>query len=267
MQFPDSKHLIRVWLATSRASLIREMEFRGSFILGIIRQCLWLGVFILWIEIAFQNTSDIAGWNRGEILTILALSRLIEGIMNVTFINNVMRTTELVQQGTFDFRLTKPLPTQFSTFFQRISWQSLGQLFSGLILFIYVWWRDPAIFTLSHTFLAIPLAGLGIVIYYSLLVIIASLAFFVERLNSLWAFQNMFSEPLTVPFDIFPKGPRIALTYLLPIAFVVFVPAQALTGRLQWWQIPVAILIAAIFLTLANIVWRAGLRRYSSASS
>jgi ABC-type uncharacterized transport system permease subunit len=42
---------------------------------------------------------------------------------------------------------------------------------------------------------------------------------------------------------------------------------QALTGRLALWQVPVAIAIAAIFLTLANLAWRAGLRRYSSASS
>jgi ABC-2 type transport system permease protein len=77
----------------------------------------------------------------------------------------------------------------------------------------------------------------------------------------------MFTEPLTVPFDIFPRAPRLAITYLLPLAFIVFVPAQAITGRLDWWQLPMGIGIAIIMLALSRLSWQAGIRRYSSASS
>ena len=107
----------------------------------------------------------------------------------------------------------------------------------------------------------------GLIIFYSLLILLASLVFYIERLEALWSFLQLITEPLTVPFDVFPTTPRLALTYALPLAFIVFVPAQAITGRLQLWQLPTAIALAAIFLILANLAWRAGLRRYSSASS
>ncbi len=267
MPFRDSKHILKVWLANARASLVREMEFRSNFMLGIFRQSLWLLAFIFLIEVIFQNTSSLAGWDRFGVLTVLALSRMIEGLINILFADNILSITELVQHGTFDFMLIKPLPTQFATFFRRLSFHEIGNVLAGIALLSYVFFNNGAIFSVSHTLLAFLLAALGITIYYSLLLLIASLVFYVERLEALWSFNHLFSEPLTVPFDIFPRGPRMALTYLIPLAFVVFVPAQVITGRLGWWQLPVAVGLAVIFLLLANLAWRAGLRRYSSASS
>lgn len=263
----NSRHLARVWLGYVRASLVREMEFRGNFLLGIVRQGLWLGTYILLIEIIFYNTSSLAGWDRTSMFILLALSRLIEGIMAVLFVDNIIHVSELVQKGTFDFILAKPLPKQFATFFGRVHLGSIGNIAAGLFLLLYAILQEPSVITMPHVLLAAILAGMGIVTYYSLLVIVASLVFYIERIESLWSFEMLFSEPLTMPFDVFPRGARLTITYLLPLAFVVFVPAQALTNRLVWWQVPLALAIMLLFLLLANLAWRAGLKRYSSASS
>lgn len=263
----SSKHLLKVWLASNRASLVREMEFRGNFFIGLFRQFLWLSAFIFLIEIIFNNTSQLAGWSKFEVMAILALSRIIEGVINVVFSDNIMSLTSKVQQGTLDFMLVKPLPSQFAAFFTRLSYQNIGNLLNGFILLGYIATQAPHFFTITNLLLTTFLAFLGITIYYSLLVIVGSLVFRLDRLEALWSFNILFSEPLTTPFEVFPYGPRLILTYLLPIAFVVFVPAQALTNRLESWQLPLAIIIATIFLTLANLAWQAGLRRYTSASS
>ncbi len=267
MQFLDnSKHLFHVWLANARASIVREMEFRGNFVIGIFRQLLWLGAFMLMINVIFQNTSSLSGWNQYEVLTVLALSRIVESLMGIIFVDNIIGISDRVQKGTFDYILTKPLPLQFATFFNRVSFQSLGNSLAGIVLLGYVAFNYEPV-TWYNIFLAAFIAFLGVTIYYSLLVTVASLVFYIERLQTLWGFSNLFSEPLTVPFDIFPAAPRIVMTYLIPIAFVVFVPAQAVVGRLQFIYIPIAIGIAFLFLTIANLAWRTGLRRYTSASS
>lgn len=267
MPFPDIKHLGRVWLASGRASVVREMEFRANFLLGLVRQGLWLGVFIIFINVIFRHVDDLSGWSRAEMLVILALSRLMEGLINVLFVHNLMELPQAVQKGQFDFYLTKPVPAQFMAAFRSFSLYSIGNVIAGAVLLAYAL---PHLPTLPHPaawFIFPLLAACGLVVFYSWLVIVATLVFYLERLEALWGFLVLFSEPLTVPFDIFPRPARVALTYLLPIALVVFVPAQALTGRLQWWQVPLAAVLAALFLLIANLAWRAGLRRYSSASS
>src|SRR5687768_4065641 len=106
MQFLDnSRHLWRVWKASTRASIVREMEFRTNFWAGIIRQILWLLVFVFFIEVIFQNTDQLAGWQRFEVLIVLALSRVIEGTINLLFAQNIMELPETVREGRFDFYL------------------------------------------------------------------------------------------------------------------------------------------------------------------
>ena len=267
MPFPDSRHLWRVWLASTRASLVREMEFRANFVAGLIRQTLWLFIFVLMIEVIFQNTTQLVGWERAEALLIIGLSRFIEGLMGVFFIGNIMELPGRVQEGMFDFHVTKPVPVQLYTAFRKTHFSDLGSVIAGLILCLYALAVGGITVSLTTLLIAVGLMFAGVVIYYSLLIAAASLVFILDRLEFLWGFSSILSEPLTVPFDVFPFAPRVALTYLIPIAFVVFVPAQALTGRLVFWQVPLAIAIALLFLFLSNVAWRAGLRRYSSASS
>lgn len=267
MLFPASKHVWLTWQAFARASLVREMEFRGNFILGLIRQFLWLFVFILMIEVIFQHVHELAGWQKYEVLIIISLSRLTEGIMGVLFIRNIMDLPNRVREGLFDFHVTKPVSALFYTTFRRVDIQNFGNILAGLVILAYALALSPEHFSFSNTLFFVLLSLSGMVIYYSLLVIASTLVFILDRLEFLWGFNILMSEPLTVPFGVFPTVPRLAITYIIPLAFVVFVPAQALTGRLAWWQIPVALAFAAFFLLLANLAWRAGLKKYSSASS
>lgn len=261
------RHLWRVWLANTKTSIIREMGFRGNFLLGITRQASWLAAFLFMIDIIFRNTQTLSGWSKPEVMIILALSRIIEGILDTFCSYNIAMFPQNVQRGQFDLMLVKPLPSQFAVAFQNFHIYNLGSIISGLVLFSYGIWHIQPIPTLTQWLLFFLVIACGIVIFYSLLILVASLVFYFERLAALYGFMTLFTEPLTVPFDIFPRAPRLLLTYILPIAFIVFVPAQVITGKLAPWQVPVAIILAVIFLVLANLAWRAGLRRYTSASS
>lgn len=263
----NSRHLARFWLASVRASFVREMEFRANFWLGITRNLLWLGIFLLQIEVIFSHTATLAGWTKPDVLTILALSRIIEGIMNTFFGNNIAELPNLVQTGRFDFYLLKPLPAQFNVSFGHFSLYQLGGVMAGFVLLFYASFLRQPFPHLTSWLILIFFASLGLLIYYSLLVLISSLVFFLERMEALWGYITLITEPLTVPFNIFPRPVQSALTYLIPLAFLVFIPAQSLTGTLTVWHAILALLFTIIFLTLANFTWRAGLRRYASASS
>jgi ABC-2 type transport system permease protein len=57
------------------------------------------------------------------------------------------------------------------------------------------------------------------------------------------------------------------LTFLVPVAFAVTVPAEALTNRLTLQSLGLATLLAVGFMLLARFIWFTGLRAYSGASS
>ena len=60
---------------------------------------------------------------------------------------------------------------------------------------------------------------------------------------------------------------RFGLTFVVPVAFAVTVPSQALTGRLSAANLAVAWAVAVVVSVGARFFWTAGLRRYAGASS
>jgi ABC-2 type transport system permease protein len=69
------------------------------------------------------------------------------------------------------------------------------------------------------------------------------------------------------PIGVYPGWLRYSMTYLVPIGFAVTVPAQAITHRLHWGTVVVALLFALALTVFTRWFWRFGLRRYSGASA
>jgi len=69
------------------------------------------------------------------------------------------------------------------------------------------------------------------------------------------------------PVSLYPAWLRFGLTFLVPVAFAVTVPAEALTGRLTWQTGLLAVGLAAALLVVSRVFWKVGLRNYSGASA
>lgn len=69
------------------------------------------------------------------------------------------------------------------------------------------------------------------------------------------------------PITIFPGGLRLALTTVFRAGLAVTVPAQALTGRLDWTSAVVALSLATFLTMSARLLWLRALRRYEGASA
>jgi len=69
------------------------------------------------------------------------------------------------------------------------------------------------------------------------------------------------------PIGTYPRWLRFGLTFLVPIAFAVTVPAEAFTSRLNGWTLLGAVGLCGLFLVFTRWLWRRGLTRYSGASA
>ncbi|MGO8056015.1 ABC-2 family transporter protein, partial [Rhizobium leguminosarum] len=69
------------------------------------------------------------------------------------------------------------------------------------------------------------------------------------------------------PVSIYPIWLRIGVTFIVPIAFAITVPAEAVTSRLGWETVAIAIGFSAALFAATRWWWGFGLRRYSGASA
>jgi ABC-2 type transport system permease protein len=107
----------------------------------------------------------------------------------------------------------------------------------------------------------------GAIIVYCFWLILATLAFWFIRVeNILVIFQSLY-EAGRWPLSLYPGWLRYGLTFIVPVAFAVTVPAEALTGRLSGENVAIAFGLAAALLVGSRAFWRKGLTKYSGASA
>src|SRR5579875_2479191 len=104
-------------------------------------------------------------------------------------------------------------------------------------------------------------------LFYSFVLFLATLSFWYVRMeNILVIFESMY-EAGRWPVDIYPGWLRAILTFVVPVAFAVTVPAEALTARLTWLVLAGTLLLAALALLASRLFWRFAIRYYSGASA
>jgi ABC-2 type transport system permease protein len=108
---------------------------------------------------------------------------------------------------------------------------------------------------------------MGAVILYCFWLILSASAFWIIRVGEIVElFEGVYAAGRW-PISIYPRWLRFSLTFLIPIAFAVTIPAEALTNRLT----PLALLgtfgLTVLMLALARLVWFLGARHYSGASA
>jgi ABC-2 type transport system permease protein len=174
---------------------------------------------------------------------------------------------ESVRDGSFDFTLTKPEDAQLLASLRRVELWELTDVGLGLVVTGVALARMGAHVGLASALAFVAALAAGGFIVYSFWLLLATTAFWFVRVeNILVIFQSMY-QAARWPVSIYPAWLRYALTFVVPVAFAVTVPAQALTGKLPGWELGGAWVLAAALFIGARALWLAGLRRYAGASS
>ena len=96
---------------------------------------------------------------------------------------------------------------------------------------------------------------------------VTSIAFWVIRVNEIVnLFEGLYAAGRW-PVSIYPDWLRTGMTFLVPVAFAVTVPAEAMTNRLTSETMLFSFGLTVLFMLLARGVWLFGLRSYSGASA
>jgi len=250
-----------------RVSVLNETAYRVNFFIQLIQSLLELGTALAGLAVIFTYTQSLGGWRPDEMLALVGVYFLVGGIISLVIQPGMSALIESVRDGTLDFTLTKPEDAQLLVSIQRVAIWSLLDLLMGTGVLVTALVRLGKNVGLGQAagFIAMLLAGA--VIVYSFWLILASLSFWLVRVeNLLEIFQSMYQAGRW-PVSLYPGWLRFALTFIVPVAFATTIPAEALTGRLGGSTLLGAVGLAILLFTVARFIWRLGLRHYSGASA
>ncbi|MDA0711079.1 MAG: ABC-2 family transporter protein, partial [bacterium] len=201
------------------------------------------------------------------ILALVGVFMFVGGIIRLIIQPSMSQLMEDVRQGTLDFTLTKPCDAQFLVSISQIHiWRVIDIALGIAVLLTALIYRDIHISWGDIGLFAIVLVTGGTIIY-SFWLMLATLTFWFLRIeNILVIFQSMY-EAGRWPIGIYPTWLRYVLTFLVPVAFAITVPAEALAGRLTTETLITSIGLSIGMLAASRWFWKRGLQNYSGASA
>jgi ABC-2 type transport system permease protein len=145
-------------------------------------------------------------------------------------------------------------------------WQAVDIPVGAVIIAFVIAWLGGGVGALDVLAFAIALF-FGAVLLYCFWLVLATGSFWVVRM---WFLPELFEGIFQTgrwPIGIYPGWLRFGITFLVPIAFAITVPAEAVTSRLDWQTLLFAALFTVAAFAFSRWFWRFGLRHYTGASA
>ena len=191
---------------------------------------------------------------------------LIEGVTVVFLVPNLNRVPEYVRKGELDYLLLKPIAARFivSTRYASVWW--VPQLGLALAVILVGMARQGTL-TPGHLGLLALMLAAAIGTLYAVWFALTTTAFWFVKVDNVSELFTAFFAAGRFPVSAYPGWVRALLTFVVPVAFLTTVPAEAAAGRLTWAWGLAAVGVAALLLAASQALWRYALANYTSASS
>jgi len=243
------------------------LEYRANLALDLFEELIIVISSLVAVLILYDHTSAINGWTEGQMIELLGVYYLVQGAQAVVFETSFERFMEHVRMGTLDFILIKPVDSQFMISTRHVQVPQFGQIAMGvLVLAIGIAQVGGGFGVLDALAFAATLVC-GLLLVYSLLLVLSTLSFWFVRVENLLAIFWSFLDAGRFPVDVYPGWLRVTLSTVVPIGIAVTVPAQAIAGRLELAGVVAMIGGTIIMCWFASWFWRRGLRSYTGASA
>lgn len=249
-----------------------EWQYRTSFALFCVANAMVVVGELTAVAVVMSNVEDLAGWSTTEVLLLAGLSGLAFSAADL-FFGSVERVALHVKEGTFDQFLTRPAGTLSQLLGREFRLRRIGRLVQPLALLAIVVPSVPVAWTPAHVLLVVVTVVSGTAIYGAVYVATSSIAFWTvetqEMANSFTYGGNSMNR---FPVDILGGWMRRIVTFVVPLAFVAYMPtawllAKPLPFGLPWWVAWTGPLVAVLTATVAASAWRFAVRHYRSTGS
>ena len=263
---------VGLYLRYVSAHVRAQLQYPGAFVLQITGTLLITAVEFVGIWALLHRFGNIRGWELPEVAILYGLVMI--GFSSAEIVGRGFDLfSHQIRRGEFDRLLLRPRHTVLQVAGAEFAFARMGRWLQAAVILIWglasagIPWSPLRVLLLAET-----LAGV-IVLFLGVFVATAAITFRTVQSLELFAIvTNGAVDAGSYPVTAYRRFLRRFLFYIVPIGTVTYFPVAALLGRPDplgtppWlgWAAPAA---APLFLVAALLLWRLGVRHYSSTGS
>ena len=269
---PNWRDLVHIYRKLAGARIRADWQYRASFVGYTVTQGLVTFLDFLQIAVIFGEVDDLAGWSVAEVAFLYGVSSVAFYLGDV-FISQVERGPQRVRLGTFDALLIRPLGALFQLCADDFAFRRVGKLVQATAVLVLATLAVDVAWTPARIGVFVMMLVAGTVIFSSIWVIVSSFVFWVvdgqEVANGFIYGASLATQ---YPLQVMSRWVRWLFTFVVPGAFVNFLPTLYLLGKPDpfgfpgWVRFSSPLVALALFL-LARASWLTAVRHYRSTGS
>lgn len=258
--------LAKLVLVGFALSLQRELAHRANLFFDVLLTATSLVAGWMTLDIVFRYVDALNGWRVDDMIVLLGAYFLVTGILSTFIEPNLEFFAGKVRNGRFDDVLLQPVPSLFTASLGTCHPVAFAQVVLGAAVIVAGLIRLAGDLTVWGCLAGAVLLIAGIAVMWCSRVLLASLAFWApgtEPSVLYFAFWQLGRYPVS----IYPRLVRGVLMSLVPVAFITTIPAQTMTHGPGLTSCLAGIGASLVMIGLTVVAWRAGLARYTGATS
>lgn len=221
-----------------RAGLAVETQYRGNFLLVLLGAVAYQGVSLAFVGVLASQFGSIGGWGFTEVAFIYAIRMCAHGVMAIP-LGQLWQTSEAVVSGEYDRYLLRPANPYLQLITRRFALAATGDIVLGVAtlavvsLVVSIHWTP-----LRVLYLVAAVVG-GAAMEAATLTFCAALSFrFLSTYSLMEFYDSVYASFGAYPLDALGKIISLALTFIVPLAFIAYFPATVLLNRTGELTVP-----------------------------
>jgi len=245
-----------------------RLSYRVDFLVDLGANLFAIAVQLTTLAVLFSKVPALKGWSFEQVLFIYGFSLLPLGLFNLISINIYRFADHFIIEGNLDRVLLRPVNPLAQVLFESFNLSGLNEMFLGTGIMVYAAGQLGLRFDLLDVAVFAVVVPSAAVIYVAVFLALAAVSFWHEDRMGLAPPVYNLIRFARYPLTIYGRGVQVFLTFVLPFAWVAYMPAAWFVGgpEIQRWAL-LTPLVAFLALSLSYTIWRTGLRRYASTGS
>lgn len=247
-------------------------EYPAAFWAQSIAKMMGWAADLIIIYLMVWRFESVLSWSAYEVLLLYSLNATAYALAGFFMFNAFGRLSLHIQSGTFDEILTKPLNPFLYLCFKGFSTGYVGNLISTITAMIYsIVKLDIPMDFINIFYLIIIITGSSL-IHAAVFMFSNIPVFWIIKADALFSFRWALDEFIRYPISIYDRWIQIMLTFVFPMAFINFYPAQYFLRKSDFLGFsPIFVhltpVIGIFLFTLAYLFFFIGVRNYKSTGS
>ncbi|TXS69524.1 transporter [Streptomyces sp. sk2.1] len=248
------------------------MAYRASFAMTAFGNFAATAFDFVTILLMFSHVDALGGYTLPEVALLYGASGTAFGLADL-LLGSMDRLGRRVRDGTLDTLLVRPVPVLAQVAADRFALRRVGRILQGLMVLGYALVALDIEWTPLKAAMIPMMLLSGTAIFAAVFVTGAAFQFLAQDAAEVQSsFTYGGNTLLQYPPTIFAKDLVRGVTFVVPLAFVNWLPALYVLGReypvgLPDWVAFLPPVVAGLCLLPAGAAWRMGLRAYRSTGS